>query len=330
MGAFPEKIADEVRFLIQDDVLRAKIATSGQIFWVIEDSDKDYTSIVRQHRKNVFTTLPEAYAAMTTNRNDIVFLTGHSTHVLTSALNVTKNRVHFVGLDSGAKRRYGQATKVNLATASTTDTDIAAIVNTGVRNSFRSMKIMSNGTATAERYAFADGGEYTVLQDCHIEMVTQKDDTLAGDLLSNGDSSRYVNCTFGTTVTIIGGSSIIRPSIQLKRGVISGKVSRDVEFINCLFWLKAVDTTNTFVDATGVTDVGRMLLFQDCIFFNTELATAIPAEAVTSSGGKQTEGLILLKNCTGVNVTLMKEASVGIWVDGAVPTHNTTGVAKEA
>ena len=107
-------------------------------------------------------------------------------------------------------------------------------------------------------------------------------------------------------------------------------MARDCYFGHCLFWRKVDNTTATFVDATGVTDVERMLMMEDCTFFNTELSTAIPAEAVTSSGGKQTDGLIFLKNCSCVNVTLLKEASVGIWVDGAVPTHNTTGIAKEA
>jgi len=90
------------------------------------------------------------------------------------------------------------------------------------------------------------------------------------------------------------------------------KVARDCYFENCLFWRKAGNTTNAFVDATGTTDVERMLMFKSCEFFNTELATAIPAEAVTCSGGKQTEGLIALKDCSCWNVTLLKEASVGI------------------
>ena len=71
-------------------------------------------------------------------------------------------------------------------------------------------------------------------------------------------------------------------------------------------------------------------MFKDCEFIAAEKSTAIAAEAVTSSGGKQTDGLIMLKGCSAWNITLMKEASVGIWVDGAVPTHDTTGVAVEA
>ena len=167
------------------------------------------------------------------------------------------------------------------------------------------------------------------MRNVEIYKSTDLDQTAAAELLMNGDSFQGFNMTIGSNVNAISGA-IIRPCVRLKREEIAGKVCRDSFFHNSYFWRKAGNSANAFVDAPGTTDVERMLMFKNCEFFNTELATAIPAEAVTCSGGKQTEGLIALKNCSAWNVTLLKEAAVGIWVDGAVPTHNTTGVAVEA
>ncbi len=306
----------------------------GNVYVVMNSTDeayvqyyKDYNKIYNDGSQMIHTSLSSAYGATVSNRNDVVLLNAHGGHALTSMLSVTKNRVHFYGMGS-LGRLFGQRARITLG-VSTTTSDIAAVQTTGVGTTFKNLKIQSAGTATAERYAFADGGEYTNVSNVELYKSTQLDDTLAAELLLNGDSSVYKDCTFGSNVNAISGA-IIRPCIQLKREVIAGKVARDCYFENCLFWRKAGNVANAYVDAPGTTDVERMLMFKNCEFFNTELAAAIPAEAVTCSGGKQTEGLIALKNCSAWNTTLLKEASVGIWVDGAVPTHNTTGVAVEA
>ena len=307
----------------------------GHIYVAMNSSDEAYEQYYKNNNRIysddgtevIHTTLAAAYAAMSTNRNDVLLLNAHGGHALTSMLSVAKNRVHIWGMGA-IGRMFGQRARVTLG-VSTVAADIAAIKNTGVGNSFKNFKVDSAGTATAERYAVAEGGEYALYDGVEMYKSTQLDDTLAAELLQNGDSPTFKNCTLGSNVNAISGA-IIRPCVQLKREVITGKVSRDAYFEKCMFWRKAGNTTNAFVDAPGTTDVERMLMFKNCEFFNTELAAAIPAEAVTCSGGKQTEGLIALKHCSAWNVTLLKEASVGIWVDGAVPTHNTTGVAVEA
>jgi hypothetical protein len=57
------------------------------------------------------------------------------------------------------------------------------------------------------------------------------------------------------------------------------------------------------------------------------LGAATPAHAV-GFGSAQTEGCVILKNCTSVDHTVMAQAAVGVYVDGAVPTFATTGVSK--
>ncbi len=97
MGKFTEEIADAVRLSVFDDVIRANKASNGEIFWVVEDSDTDFSVLTQRYgNKNVFTTVLDAYNACTTNRNDIIFISGNTGHTLTAMLDVSKSRVHFV------------------------------------------------------------------------------------------------------------------------------------------------------------------------------------------------------------------------------------------
>src|SRR3990167_5279638 len=308
----------------------------GNIYVLFNTSDeayvqyaKDWDDLYPDGTRVVQTSLANVVTALTSNRNDVVLLNAHNGHTPLSMVSLTKNRTHWIGMGmrSGGMG-FGARARITMGDSATSG-DIALFQNTGVGNTFDNIKFDSSSTVAASIWGFAEGGEYSIFRNCEFYKSTDLDVTLSAELLLNGDSAQFFNCTFGSNVNAISGA-IIHPCVELKREVITGKVARDCYFENCLFWRKAGNTTNAFVDATGTTDVERMLMFKNCEFFNTELASAIPAEAVTSSGGKQTEGLIALKNCSCWNVTLLKEASVGIWVDGAVPTHNKSGVAVEA
>ena len=69
-----------------------------------------------------------------------------------------------------------------------------------------------------------------------------------------------------------------------------------------------------------------MLEIKDSTFLNNPLSANTPAHAV-GFGAAQTQGAVLLKDCTSVDHTVMAQAAVGIYVDGAVPTFATTGVS---
>lgn len=340
----PSKINSEVthgNFGLEKVLTELALASNspfvpGNIYMLFNSSDEAYVQYYKDHNRiyddgteMVQTSLASVATAVKTNRNDVVLVNAQGAHTPLSMVSLTKNRVHFVGMGmrSGGVG-FGARARITMGDSATAG-DIALFQNTGVGNTFDNIKFDSSSTVAASIWGFAEGGEYSIFRNCEFYKSSDLDQTLSAELLLNGDSAQFFNCTFGSNVNAISGA-IIRPCVELKKEVITGKVCRDCYFENCLFWRKAGNTANAFVDATGTTDVERMLMFKNCEFFNTELATAIPAEAVTCSGGKQTEGLIALKNCSAWNVTLLKEASVGIWVDGAVPTHNTTGVAVEA
>ena len=270
-------------------------------------------------------TYGKAISMVTSNNNDVILIDGDSTVVETAMVSITKNRVHTIGMN-GALGHYGQGAKISIG-VTTAATDIACIQNTGVRNTFTGIKVISDNEVAEGLYAFAEGGEFSRFFNCEFYKSTDLDETAAAEFLHNGDSAMFYNCTFGSTANIIA-SAKIRANVLLT-ATLSGKKCRDSYFENCLFLSKAGGSQHVKVYGANATDVERMLIFKDCTFFNNILSAGTPSHAV-GFGSAQTEGAVLLKNCTSVDHTVMAQAAVGIYVDGAVPTFATTGVSKAA
>ena len=271
-------------------------------------------------------TLDKANDNVTTNKNEGIALMGNSTHTLTEMLTVAKNRVHIFGYDPGG-RSYGQNAKISLGV--TTDaTDTATIRNTGVRNSFSNVKVMNSNTKAEALHAFEDGGEYTVMDSCEIYKSSLLTTNLTAELLCNGDSSQYINCTFGDLVNQRGGSGKERPNVKLDRETLTGKVCRDVTFTNCTFLHKAAHANACFFYGHNATDVERRLVLINPVFWNCVLAAADPADCVNFATA-QTTGDVLLVNPVGINIGYLGGASLNIYVQGAVPTESSTGIAVE-
>jgi hypothetical protein len=268
-------------------------------------------------------TIAQAYSLATTNKDDVIVLMGNSTHVLTSMLTVAKNRVHFVGLDASGGRMYGQNAKVSLG-VTTTATDIATMQNTGVRNSFHNIKFLNANTVAQGLYCVAEGGEYAKYTNCEFYKSTDLDETAAAEVLNNGDSAQWIGCTFGSSANIIADNKI-RPNMLLS-ATLSGKKCRDNYIQDCIFLSKAGGTEHVAIYGANATDVERMFLVKNSVFYNNPLSAATPAHAV-GFGAAQTEGCVILKDCTSVDHTVMAQAAMNIYVDGAVPTFATTGVS---
>ena len=273
---------------------------------------------------HAFASISAAVDAATTNNHDVIFLSAYAAHAQTSMLTITKNRLHFVGCDLRSGVGMGARTRITMGD-STVAADIALMQNTGVGNTFTGIKFDSSSTVAASLYSVAEGGEYTVYDRCEFYKSSDLNETAAAEVANNGDSVQWLNCVFGSTSNIIADDKI-RPNMLLTGGIISGKKCRDNFIDNCIFLSKAGGTEAVRIYGANATDVERMFIVQNSIFYNNILSAATPAHAV-GFGAAQTEGAVLLKNCTSIDHTVMKQASMNIYVDGAVPTHNTTGIS---
>jgi hypothetical protein len=98
--------------------------------------------------------------------------------------------------------------------------------------------------------------------------------------------------------------------------------------VNCLFQQKAAHADVAFVYGPDATDVERRLLFINPVFWNAVTATADPLHAVDFAAA-QTTGDVLLVNPASINVGGLAGHSLNVYVMGAVPTQNTTGISVE-
>lgn len=272
---------------------------------------------------SAFKTYSAAVAAAASNNNDIIHIDGDSTVAELAMVTVSKNRLHTIG-HNGALGHYGQGAKISIG-VTTAATDIACIKNTGVRNTFTGIKVISNNTVAEGLYGFAEGGEFSRFHNCEFYKSTDLDDAGASEFLHNGDSAQFYNCLFGSSANITGD---VRANMLLT-AVLSGKKCRDSYLENCIFLAKADDTDKVMVYGANATDVERMLMLHNCMFVNNPLSAGTPAHAV-GFGAAQTQGAVVLKDCVSVDCTVMAQAAVGIYVAGAVPDFATTGVSVAA
>jgi hypothetical protein len=305
------------------------IPTFGRILVVMPNTDPNFQRVSEVFRNDpegrvrVFTTLSAAYDEAIDGAYDVIALSANAAHAVTSMVTVSKNRIHFIGLDFRGGIGIGARTRVTMG-VTTAATDIAVIKNTGVGNTFTGIKFDSSNTVDESLYAVAEAGEYTVYDRCEFYKSSDLNETAAAEVLNNGDSVQWLNCTFGSSANIIADNKI-RPNMLLT-ATITGKKCRDNVISGCLFLVKAAGTEAVRIYGANATDVERMLLVKDSIFLSNTLGAATPAHAV-GFGAAQTEGTVLLKNCTSVDHTVMAQAAVGIYVDGAVPTFATAGVS---
>lgn len=266
-------------------IAKALPFTIGKVFFVVNSSDPHYADFQNAFPadadgvERVYSTLSGAYDAVVTNRNDVIVLDSASGHAQTAMLTVSKNRVHFIGIDTliGDGRRYGPRSRVTMG-VTTAVTDLFLLKNTGVGNSFRGIKFDSGNTLTQAIGTVGEGGEYAVYRNCEFYNSAKLTSDTHAEVVLNGDSAQFYDCTFGSLADSVSGNKI-RPAILLTAGTVgAGLVSRDVLFENCRFWKNAGGTTTAFIKG-GATDVERVMEFHDCQFIANVLG-AVPAVAI--------------------------------------------------
>jgi len=272
-------------------------------------------------------TVQKAYELATSGADDVIVLMGSASHTLTAMLDVTKSRVHFIGMDGTNGRFYGQNAKIVLP-VTTAATDVFCMKNTGVRNSFTNIKFISNNTVTESLYSVGEGGEYALYTNCEIYKSTDLDVTGSAELVLNGDSAQFIGCTIGSLADARVGT-VIRPNVLLTAGLVgAGKVARDSSFQDCLFWIQASHTTSTFVYAANATDVERMLLFKRCGFINNLASSATPAQAIAGAATLTVGNIILDPACFATKVTKVS-TTTGVLVAGPA-VSSAAGISVNA
>lgn len=297
----------------------------GKVFFVNYGTGSDGNS--GTDIESPFKTVEYAYSRTTSGNDDIIVLMGSATHVLSAMLDVSKSRVHFVGVDGTNGRLYGQNAKIELP-VTTAATDVFCMKNTGIRNSFTNIKFISNNTVAESLYCVGEGGEYAIYTNCEIYKSTDLDVTGSAELVLNGDSAQFIGCTIGSLADARVGA-IIRANVLLTAGLVGvGKVTRDSVFQDCLFWIQAANAANRFVYGANATDVERMLLFKNCGFINNLAGAGTPAQAIAMGATLTVGNIIVDPTCYAAKVTKLS-TTTGVLVTGPAP-NSGQGIAVNA
>jgi hypothetical protein len=185
------------------NAVQAQIPAFGRLLIVKSSSDSaDYNYQVLNEtfepedgRVRFFTSLADAYSEAQTNNNDVICLDAHTAHTVTSMLTVSKSRVHFFGFDGGG-HQVQQGARIYMGVTGVA-TDLAPILVTGTRCSFRNLKVENASTTNQSLYGFIDNGEGTVIENCHFLKTAGLDDSGHAHFWMAGDSLSMKNCTIG-------------------------------------------------------------------------------------------------------------------------------------
>lgn len=299
--------------------------TFGRVFYVdyVYGSD-DYDGLSAEWPVK---TLSKAYSLCTTNMNDYILINGTSAVVETAQITWSKNRIHVFGCNGFPPGQgYGAGARVQYSGTADSASDIANIVVTGVRNTFTGIKF-DNGVTTATcLYCVVEAGEYNRYNNCEFYKSSLLTTAGTAEVVMNGDSSQFYNCTFGDLVNERGASGKQRANVLLTRDIVTGKACRDGAFVDCVFLHKAAHADATFIYGAGATSVERRLLIVRPVFWNAILGTADPTDCVDFSAA-QTDGQVLIVNPAFIGATYVGGADLGIYIVGAGGTDNSTGKA---
>lgn len=305
----------------------------GKIHVVMEDSDPDATQQMIQElftsdpdgRVRFYRTLEAAYSAVTTNANDVILLSAHTTHSLATGIAWTKNRVHVIGMDGGG-RLVQQGAKVELSGA----VDSAYVIKvTGVRNSFKNIKFIQSSTHANALTVLQEGGEGNLYENCTFTfgVVDNLDQTTAHEVVAGSDSATYLRCNFGTETLL---TSAARSVFHIDQVTTSQEFKSNI-LKECIFLISSSSSTATFVRLDAVGDILYTNIFDRCIFVASVDSAGGAAIAEASQTGTSTvKGVLVYNYCSAFNCTDFSTATSGrnaaTQIVAVSPTAGTAGV----
>lgn len=301
------------------------IPTFGRIFVVMSATDvasEKYQRVQEVVRADpdgkirFFNTIADAYAAAESNNNDVILLDGQTSHS-EAMVTVAKNRVHFIGMDSG-DRINSQGAKWSVP-ATSVAASVAVVTNTGTRNTYRNIKFIQQGTNAAQTSAFIDTGEGTFVKNCSIHHNSLLTTASTQALLFKGDTCHYEDCEIG--------NSTVTHNVDNQAPLVFKTPARYSYFVRCNIIQYSLKTTASCIDVPDANGIIGWIIMRDCFLLSASkgdgaTAAGTMAEAVTSIC---TSGYIYLKGCSSAFATALVEADASLYSDAVAPAASAGG-----
>jgi len=269
----------------------------GSVFYLDPINGSDSAGGTSQ--SDAFKTLTAAYAALTTNKHDVIVLVPGGpgsgepyATVETAAITWSKNLCHLVG--NVAPTPLSSRARVATVTAGLSP----FITISGQGNSFHNVQFYN--PATTNYINVRVSGNRNFFENVHfagLANATAGDNATGASLELYGAHENYfVNCTIGLdTVTRTAANA------NLKITLGSNTVARNV-FDGCIFPMMADADAPLFIKQGDSVGMDRWNLFRNCAFINCIGSTSTQqtdAFSIHATPG----GLLILQDCLKVGAT---------------------------
>lgn len=296
------------------DLVGGVVPAFGDVHVVVstsDTSDPNYQKLWEVFKPSngfvrFWTSLEDAYAAATSNNNDVILLDAHSTHSISTGILWSKSRIHLIGMDGG-DHLVQQGAKVQLSG----NVASAYVVKvTGNRNSFRNVKFIQASTNAAALTVVQDGGEGSVYKNCSFVfgVANNLGGTTAHEFLAGSDSATYLNCTFGSDTLLTSGA---RSVFHIKQ-VTTGQEFKSNILKECNFLISSSSATAAFVRLDAVGDILFTNVFDHCNFVaSVDSAGGIALAEVAQTGTGTVKGGLYFAFPAAFNVANFSTATGG-------------------
>lgn len=229
--------------------LHGIIPTFGRVSVVMDADSTDEENYVRMQeifkpdpagKVRFFTTAATAYAQIESNNDDVILFDASDAHPITEMLTVSNSRTHFIGMDGGG-RNIQQGSRLVMGVTGVA-TDLAPVLVTGTRNTFRNIKVENASTTNESLYGFIENGEGTYLENFMSAKTAGLNDANHAHFWLAGDACSGKNLTFGHSTVVStaaafgllidgktgGGSSVVKElmweNVRVNMSVATGVV----------------------------------------------------------------------------------------------------------
>ncbi len=273
-----------------------------------------------------YMTLAKAYAQTVSGHNDIVAIIGDggttASQRVTAAITWSNSATHLVGI--AAPSLYSQRARIAPGTSATTYTPLMTLSGSGCI--FANVQFWHGfATGTTSQIAINITGSRNVFRNCHIA-------GMGDDASAQNSGSRCIKFTAGSENyfkdCVIGVDTVTRTAANANLEFASG-AARNV-FDRCLFPMYATGGTALGIKTAAAASMDRVTLFQDCSFINASTLSGGAAITALATLAASSGGVILMKNPTLLGITDFGSDATSfgqIYIDGAAPTGNTSGLA---
>ena len=300
------------------------VMAGGNVFWV--DAYNGSDSNDGSSAMNAFASIPYAYAKLTANQNDVLFVIGGPTsYQLASSLVWAKNYTHMIGLDSGTR----VASRARMF-ASTANTAPISFNITASGCFFKNIKFGAGSAQAASLICMQITGGRNHFDNCAISGMENATAGTAATLTA-GRSLKLSGSTGENLFTncVIGSDTIARTATNYEIEIVSGCPRNVFENCDIISYCTAGGESHAML-LIGSGGIDRWVEFNLCRFMNmsTNVGSGV-VNAQTLSLSAIAGGFVLYDTCAVVGFTATQTSSSGnLYIQNSVPTFATSGLAK--